>query len=109
MNPLCKTSNLTDGSCLTCFSGYSIINGVCVFSFSDPNCRQFNSTNCLVCSLGFFLDTKGKCRQVSPLCKIFNTTSGFCLGCYPGYSLSTGNCILNSALTSVDPNCMNYN
>jgi proprotein convertase subtilisin/kexin type 5 len=106
LNPLCRGSNLTDGSCLTCYPGYAIINGTCILTFLDPNCRQFNSTNCLICSLGFFLDTTGKCRQVSPLCKIFNTTTGFCLGCYPGYSLSKGNCLVNSGLISVDPNCM---
>jgi hypothetical protein len=39
LNPLCKTSNLTNGNCLSCYPGYTLANGLCSVSFKDPNCQ----------------------------------------------------------------------
>lgn len=41
-NPLCKTSNIVDGTCTACFPGYSLSGGQCVIAFQDPNCQKFD-------------------------------------------------------------------
>jgi hypothetical protein len=37
----------------------------------------------------------------------YDTKSGACLSCYPGYNIAAGNCIISTtgATTSFDPNC----
>lgn len=41
LNPLCKTSNMLTGACLSCFNGYSInpVTGGCSVASRDPNCK----------------------------------------------------------------------
>jgi len=39
LNPLCQTSNLTNGQCTACFRGYALNAGLCIVSSRDPNCR----------------------------------------------------------------------
>jgi proprotein convertase subtilisin/kexin type 5 len=103
-NPLCKTSNIVDGTCTSCYPGYTLGNGDCRVAFQDPNCQKFDEAkaNCLQCSARFFLQA-GKCQQVNPLCKT-NDNNGQCLSCYPGYVLNTGNCTVGASSNS-DVNC----
>lgn len=110
LNPLCKTSNLTDGTCLSCFPGYSLNAGMCAVSFQDPNCQKWDSAKsaCTLCSTKFFIDTFGKCRQISPLCKTFDPIVGICLSCYPGYVLANGLCMVGGAANS-DVGCQVFN
>jgi len=105
-NPLCKTSNLTNGQCLTCFQGYNLNNGQCLVSYTDANCIKFTSAGqCLNCSSRFFMKY-GVCTPINPLCKTYNTTTGNCLTCYPGYFLNAnlGNCSIG-ADPNLDPFC----
>lgn len=110
LNPLCKTSNLTDGTCLSCYPGYNLNAGICAVSFQDPNCQKWDSSKqvCTACSAKFYLDASGKCRQANPLCKTFDSASGACLSCYPGYVISGVNCIVGGSSNS-DVNCQSWN
>jgi len=109
-NPLCKTLNFTNGACLTCYSGFVLQAGNCVVSSSDnsdPNCVTFVGTACAQCYTGFFVQ-EGTCRRINVLCRTYNSSNGFCLSCYPGYTLSSGQCVIPRSFTlSVqDPYCL---
>lgn len=43
VNPLCRTYNFSTGDCLSCYQGYSLLNGTCKISSNDPNCKTINS------------------------------------------------------------------
>ena len=97
LNPLCKTSNLFDGSCTSCFPGYSLTAGLCGIAFQDPNCKEFNDdrTVCEKCSARFYPGPQGRCVQINPLCKTANELNGACLSCYPGYTLQGITCAVS--------------
>lgn len=100
-DPLCKTSNQTNGFCTSCYNGYSVdTNGKCVpsqDSSRDPNCAVFNSDNtCQSCSKGYFFDTNTKlCQLANPLCKTIDNANGACLSCYSGYAVNGTQCIID--------------
>jgi len=111
-NPLCKTFDPSTGACLTCYSGYVIQGIICILGGStniDVNCAQFSTTNsslCVKCSNNYYINPKGVCAQFNTLCKTSNTTNGFCLSCYAGYSLQNGICAVGTGTTvNSDPNC----
>ena len=110
LNPICKTSNLTDGTCLSCYGGYSISAGKCSGASQDANCQKFasGSTTCVQCSSNFYLNTDGRCKQISPLCKTASQSTGACLSCYAGYVLQGTNCVVGGAAT-LDANCATFN
>lgn len=43
---------------------------------------------------------------VNPLCKESNPFNGQCTGCYQGYTLSNGECVVGF---DRDPNCKRFN
>ena len=109
LNPLCKTSNLATGACLTCYPGYNLNQrtGQCEVFFKDPNCLQFNLNNiCMECANRFYLASDNKCMPVNPLCKTSSPANGACLTCYPGYTLSGRDCVVGSER---DANCQTFN
>jgi proprotein convertase subtilisin/kexin type 5 len=110
LNPLCKTSNLNDGTCLTCYPGYSPNAGMCAVSFQDPNCQKWDSARsvCTLCSTKFYIDTTGRCRQISPNCKTFDPMAGNCLSCFGGYVLANGVCTMGGP-SNTDVGCQTYN
>lgn len=104
ISPLCKLSNATTGACLQCFTGYSLVRNSCIAVSNDPNCISFSlSGQCAACSSRFIMKS-GLCTPISPLCKTYNTTTGNCISCYPGYYLSSGACIVGSD-PAQDANC----
>ena len=63
---------------MTCVQGFRIVGEVCVQ---------------IQCPDRYVADVYGNCKQVSPLCKVYNQF-GFCLNCTSGYSVdSTGECL----------------
>lgn len=108
-NPLCKTFDRSNGSCLSCYDSFELSNGNCLKSnqsISDPNCAAFLQGICTKCSSGYFFQNNGMCGLVNPNCKTFDAVSGMCLTCYLGFSLSGGSCVQgNSTNSAIDPNC----
>ncbi len=51
---------------------------------------------------------KNKCLPVNILCQDYSPISGACTGCFSGYKLSNGECVLTTASNS-DVNCKTYN
>ena len=77
VNPACKTYDINNGACTSCFSGYEVALGGCVISTvqsSIPNCNQIDSGSgkCVKCSFGYYFDVNGNCLQADPNCKTFN-------------------------------------
>ena len=103
LNPLCKTSDLINGRCLSCYPGYQLNtnNGQCAVFFKDPTCKIFAASgDCSECIAKHYLKA-GKCIMVNPLCKAYNPMTGSCTSCYPGYIINAGSCEEGIE----DPNC----
>ena len=94
LNPLCKTSDTSNGRCITCYQGFSLSEGICKVFVRDPNCQQYDLSNqCTKCSTRFY-NSLGTCKLVSPLCKDYDRVIGLCTQCYPGYVLTNGICAI---------------
>ena len=98
----CQTWDPIDGSCLTCYGGYSLISGACeqspIAPVSDVGCKTWNAAQdlCLACSHRFFFDGQSKkCTPVSDQCSEWDA-SGACTKCYDGYDLALGACVVST-------------
>lgn len=108
----CNTFDPSSGNCLTCYGGYILSNGSCVITTTpntDPNCAQRDANNvCTSCYYRYYLNEQNICVAVSDQCNTFDSTSGKCLSCFGGYTLTKGSCVVsfqsNPAPPS-DPNC----
>jgi len=108
----CKTHDIATGGCLSCYLGFSLINGECIkgndTSVIDPNCASFVSGACVKCSKNFFFDSLGVCEAVSPLCQTYDPLNGNCLTCYQSFILNNGACIEDKNNTQGDSNCASW-
>jgi hypothetical protein len=93
----CASFDLTSQSCTACYSGYSILNGVCQVSkvesqYVVENCYAYDSSSlCIKCYDRYFL-SGNSCAAVSVFCKTYDGNSGNCLSCYSTFTLSNGKC-----------------
>ena len=98
----CLTSN-PDGVCTSCYKGYDLIKGNCVFALTndkkptDGGCGKWNWDDqiCLECSQGWNFDSKGVCKIVNDQCKSWDS-AGLCTACFKGYELRNGSCLFSS-------------
>lgn len=101
VNTLCRTANYSDGSCLSCYPGYSLSRGSCVIpvSFSqqanDPYCATFQNGACILCRHGYYVQN-GICGLVDPQCQNFDYKESRCLQCYQGYTLMEWGCSIEA-------------
>ena len=116
MSNLCQTYDLSTGSCTSCFNGFTLNQGVCQTSNSNPvpdaGCANLdlNDLVCLSCSKNWILSNK-KCLPVSDQCLTWDSNTGNCLSCYSGYNLTNGKCLI-SDLTLINPpdkGCFDWN
>jgi len=113
-NPLCKTSDLNNGGCLTCYPGYVVSAGNCTLgnsptTSSDPNCKSTDSSGvCNSCYSGYYLNAGKSCQRLDPLCKNYTNSQSSCGACYDGYTLYNGQCLVSTELPSQnsDPYCI---
>lgn len=118
VNPGCNNYNPQNGNCNDCRAGYILQGVTCVvqpvnpvnpggtggtgLTNSDPNCLQYVSGVCRMCSQRYYVSPNTRtCVPVNPLCNEYNS-SGECTSCYSGYTVSGGQCIITQAR---DPNC----
>ena len=98
----CKSHD-TNGLCTSCFAGYDLVDGTCVFGAintakpSDSGCGKWDWNNqvCLECSSGWVFNADGVCVTVSDQCASHDA-SGACLSCFKGYDLVNGVCEFSS-------------
>jgi hypothetical protein len=69
---------------------------------ADVGCATWDWKNqvCLACSNRFVFNGQQKCVPVSDNCQIWNA-NGACTGCYSGYILNAGQCVLGNSLCQV--------
>lgn len=98
-NPLCKSTDLNTGGCMTCWSGYTLSGNECIIekqlaANSDPYCLKTVDGVCTRCSSGYYYNKgQGLCAQLDPVCRNSNLDNGDCTDCYAGYALSGGKCL----------------
>jgi hypothetical protein len=86
-----------NNTCISCLSGYSLVNGVCKASIYK--CLQTDTQgNCLQCMTNFQL-TQGHC--IANGCSSYSLSSYICLSCSASYYLSGEICVLRVVI----PNC----
>lgn len=113
----CNTWDGKTGGCLSCFAGYDLEKGSCVFSPSnnakpsDQGCSKWdwNQNKCLACSLNWVFNANNICVPVSDFCKTSNL-NGACTSCYSGYDLNNGACLVSPSNTirPSDLGCSNW-
>jgi hypothetical protein len=103
----CNTWDAKTGNCLTCFGGYDLSTGSCIFSASnnakpsDLGCSKWDWKNqvCISCSGNWAFNSNRICVPVSDLCKTSNE-NGVCTSCYSGYDLTNGACLVSASNTA---------
>jgi hypothetical protein len=108
VNPNCNDYNKTTGACITCYPGFGLIEDTClpgiVANTFDVNCNEFKGNECVKCSSGFFKGVDGKCKRVDPSCRTYNPNNGQCTGCYSGYEVKGGLCVMAQSSPTI-ANC----
>ena len=74
----------------------------------DPYCTENNGNLCVSCVDGYYVNQQeNKCKQLDPICKDHNRSTGACTDCYNGYTLDNFRCVVK-AIAQV-PNCVDIN
>jgi len=107
VNPLCKTSNMTNGYCIDCYPGYMLTGTTCIVAadVNIPYCNKVTGQICSECINGYY-PKNGKCELVNVLCATYSNTTGACFSCVSGYVFQQGTCLLPSM--GIDPYCIWY-
>lgn len=94
----CRTFSSVTGLCTSCYTGWTLSNGVCSVN-ADPNCQTVGANGiCSACYGGYYYNlNQGKCLVGNSLCNGMSFY-GDCLGCYTGYYLKAGSCYLINTL-----------
>lgn len=107
LDPICKTSDMTNGRCASCYPGY-ILNDQykCVVApvVQIANCNTVSNGVCVECLPGYYT-YNGACSAVSILCASYNPQTGQCTSCVDRHYLQGGVCIYPSIW---DDNCVRY-
>ena len=105
VSDLCA-SNDANGACTSCYSGFTLNNGICEVTprqpVSDAGCKTFVNGACTECSANFVFDSSNVCRAVSDQCKTHDLSNGWCTSCYQGYDLTE---VLAADNSVVDVTC----
>lgn len=102
VDDLCRTWS-ANGQCLTCYGGYVIEAGSCVYDIHafrpsvDSLCASWKDRVCLKCSERAYFGENGVCKEVSTNCATWDQLDGNCLTCYFGYDLVRGQCVFSAS------------
>ena len=93
-NP-CATCTSNVSVCVTCKRPYSELangTGVCFRCGQDvcTKCSDTNTSICLNCAPGYYIDGNGSCTACSANCA--SCSDSLCLGCVEGFTLNNGTC-----------------
>ena len=110
VDPICKSFDLANGNCLTCYDGFKVQGRTCVVQngTADPNCKKWKDGVCLECSKGFYFDPNNVCIQIDPFCKSFNLTDKICTQCYSGFQIVNNACVFDIQKPAFDINCKTF-
>ena len=99
VNPYCRGYNPSNGDCTDCYPGYALSGGRCVIPEAeeiDGNCKRFSESNskfCAECYQGY-IPLNGICKVRDDQCANYSQSTYECLGCYAGYALDQGKCVI---------------
>jgi hypothetical protein len=107
LNALCKSSDMGNGYCTECYTGYILSGTTCVVAppVSIAYCSVVSNGACASCMSGYYV-SKGACELANTLCATYEPVGGACLSCIPGYVYQKGECIYPSL--GIDSNCEEY-
>jgi hypothetical protein len=113
-NPLCRTTDPSNGNCLSCYQGYVVIAGNCTqgsssTSSADANCKSTDQSGiCTSCYNGYYLTPGMACQKMDPNCRTYTLALNACASCYDGYVISGISCVITTTITSQnsDPYCI---
>ena len=72
-------------------------------------CKSYNGKGvCASCSVRYYLDSNNICQPVNPNCNTYDSKTGGCLSCYPGFGLLEDTCLPGIVTSSFDPNCNQF-
>ena len=97
MNDTCREWDPTNGICTSCSAGYILESGLCNNdpTYQDPYCALIGANGlCETCAVKSILLSNGRCLLVNDLCRTWNPNTADCTGCYGGYNLVNGTCII---------------
>lgn len=57
----------------------------------NRGCRTWEKGECVECSIKWYFDDEGVCREVNDYCRTWNY-NGECLTCYRGWVVKSGKC-----------------
>ena len=76
-------------------------------SIRNFGCKTYSANNtCAFCSTRYYLDPNAICQPVNPYCNAYNSTTGGCTSCYPGFGLIEDACL--PGVLNFDPNCNTF-
>lgn len=107
LDPLCKTSDMSNGNCQSCYPGYSL-NQLWKCEVAQviqiANCNTVQNGVCTECLPGYW-SNNGQCSAVSILCASYDSMNGQCTSCVDKHYLQNGECVYPAIW---DDNCINY-
>lgn len=71
-------------------------------------CKTWQDDVCVECSARYYFNKNGICCEVKPECREFNTQEGICEGCYAGYQLVDGECVVSDVSNPRDRGCKTW-
>lgn len=104
---MCKSHNLDNGNCLTCYQGFTLSNNKCVtFVVTMPtNCLDVTpGGQCTSCYEGYYV-SGNECKVVSILCATYNKANGQCTSCIAGHFFQDNECVFPALY---DEHCIYY-
>lgn len=98
INQLCATANSSNGNCLSCYGGYTLINGECVIAAQDvkPPAKStavLNATENTQAEASAESNSLLNMLETSIGCLQTDFGTGECRSCQGGYALINGSCI----------------
>lgn len=68
-------------------------------------CKTWVDGVCTECSENYWKNQNGVCCEVKPECRVFNRDVGICEGCYQGWELVDGICMIKDLVNSDQKGC----
>jgi hypothetical protein len=105
INPFCRTVDVTNIFCTSCYVGYALYQGNCIdnsklvlIGGANSYCASYDTNGqCTQCSSRYYLSS-GVCNKVSDQCNTYDPNYGYCTSCYLGYQINPyGDCTINGS------------